>query len=1176
MNKISPNLDLLPSRIAEFEENKPDEYFDTLSNYLADNISQIDHIFETYVSVFINEPTILNFLKLVYFLIYRIGSPAFFSLEGSKILEIPLDQSINPQIGLELKRITKYCTTKFTMMQTAHEIPNIYRRYTELCEQIKEDPEIVISGLTEFEQLYSKYSQTFRALENELESVGTDAQKAEFQQAKTSILNLLEKLDALVIQPDPRFTKSENELILNFFHQKYNVINRIQNDYFDVFQEYENKKGEKKLQEKSLKDQSINTVQNISQFTYFVEGTSLAAFPESMTIEYKDYIYPFRNEELKKKLKATICAFLNTNGGRIFIGVNNVGFLVKGLFLTTNDQDNLVRDIDALLKDFHPKVEPNEVQTVFIPIKKKDSDEFRPGFYVVKIIVKRGKPNELYFTGKDCYKRRNGKNEIQVPANFKKDILERFSFSPQTHPELFAESPEFNDPLPETGTPVLDVKDKARTQTKVNQKALQGLKQKLAGQGVFQANFKKIVVKNYPIHISDANAKLQAILSVLAPTATFKVKQKKCCISFVSPQEAQSFLEKTNSNPVAIDSVILQFVPKPAEEGKVEKQEKKEKTQNQDKAEKKEKKKPRVEIEDDKKDNTDKQKENSTVIWIRGIPENMPDLKDRIISLLGKFSELLKEIKVHNKKKRASIEFDSANLTNQVLDYLLSEERYVDTFKLSFQKATPPTSPNQGTKPKNIKHPHKNSTDEEFEQKVEGATLKVSGIPLDPLGNDLEYLLRACDHHTRKLQGYSISEKKDFILLQFKSKEEATNAFEFFTENNFTYKDKKINVEFVGSTKKSTQLPKKEEAKEENKKKSKKDDKNKQKGQAQGTIGQSKGHGESNGVAGKNARNSSPSQANQNDTQKIPMNPEKSIDLQQFQMNQFIPVEYQQGYPNQANQYQGIINPYQNPYGNINPYEIQRQYPNGLQTYQSDINLKAGQNIKQELQFGYQNQQPNFPENQGFQHGFTQTQQLINQNVQNIQGQQMSNNLVTQNQGGQVLQRDSSPRDRQQNLQQNGNTQQQFLQQVNSHSHLPTYSNQNMPNGTQFCGYQNFNYYPQYQELNQQQSTQQGAPQNLKTSTRIQDQNQLQSPSQPVYGSNTGYGQNQFYQNGFGQPNYYCYQQISQNHLPNLSQGYPYNQGMLPGQQFMGQQIFGGQPYQPIVGQPTAPWLYSK
>eukprot|EP00330_Aristerostoma_sp_ATCC50986_P011415 CAMPEP_0114584602 /NCGR_PEP_ID=MMETSP0125-20121206/8270_1 /TAXON_ID=485358 ORGANISM="Aristerostoma sp., Strain ATCC 50986" /NCGR_SAMPLE_ID=MMETSP0125 /ASSEMBLY_ACC=CAM_ASM_000245 /LENGTH=131 /DNA_ID=CAMNT_0001779093 /DNA_START=991 /DNA_END=1386 /DNA_ORIENTATION=- len=131
-----------------------------------------------------------------------------------------------------------------------------------------------------------------------------------------------------------------------------------------------------------------------------------------MTLEYKDYTYPFRSEDLKRKLKATICAFLNTLGGRILIGVSNVGLLVKGLFLDINDQDSLIRDIDALLKEFHPKVEPEEVQTVFVPVKKKDSDEFKRGFYVVKIIVKKGKPNELYFTQRDCYKRRNGKNEV--------------------------------------------------------------------------------------------------------------------------------------------------------------------------------------------------------------------------------------------------------------------------------------------------------------------------------------------------------------------------------------------------------------------------------------------------------------------------------------------------------------------------------------------------------------------------------------------------------------------------------------------------------------------------------------------------------------------------------------------------------------------------------------------
>ena len=468
MNKTPPNLDLIYDKVLDFNESQPDDYFDSVIQHLSENTPQVRNVFDNLIGVFSNNPSLLNALRIIFLFIYRLGAPAFFSLESSKILELQLDPSISPSEILEIKRITKYCVEKFQKMQAAHEIPNIGHKYAEICNLVPEDPQIPDTQLTEFEKQYSELSVKFQQAEQRLEVLISDHQGTTGSFDTSRIAQLLEQIDGLMIQPDLRFTKAENELILNFFHQRYALINRIQNEFPQVVQDYHFMKEEKRakiLQEKGEELQTENNqkqvqeVQNLKDFTFFIEGTSLAAFPESMTVEYKDYIYPFSNDTLKKKLKASICAFLNTNGGRILIGVRNTGFRVKGLFLTTNDQDNLIRDVDALLREFHPKVDPEEVTTTFIPIKKTDGS-YKPGFYVVKILVRRGKPNELYFTAKDCYKRRNGQNESQMPANFKRDIIDRHAVSVQTHPELYKDKGEFNDPLPELGIPVTNIKGK--------------------------------------------------------------------------------------------------------------------------------------------------------------------------------------------------------------------------------------------------------------------------------------------------------------------------------------------------------------------------------------------------------------------------------------------------------------------------------------------------------------------------------------------------------------------------------------------------------------------------------------------------------------------------------------------------------------------------------------------
>ena len=44
----------------------------------------------------------------------------------------------------------------------------------------------------------------------------------------------------------------------------------------------------------------------------------------SETIEFKNYFLPLTNrEDVKENLKRQICGFLNTKGGRLYIGIND-------------------------------------------------------------------------------------------------------------------------------------------------------------------------------------------------------------------------------------------------------------------------------------------------------------------------------------------------------------------------------------------------------------------------------------------------------------------------------------------------------------------------------------------------------------------------------------------------------------------------------------------------------------------------------------------------------------------------------------------------------------------------------------------------------------------------------------------------------------------------------------
>ena len=127
---------------------------------------------------------------------------------------------------------------------------------------------------------------------------------------------------------------------------------------------------------------------------------------EDLKTEYK-IINSFdeltNNYDKKFKFKKTICSFLNTKGGRIFIGIND-NFEVVGYDISSEEEKNFIENkIDELISDFYPEVEKDKIKIHFVPIKDYDSKMFYKYLYVIKIIVSQGNIHELYSIRKDSY-----------------------------------------------------------------------------------------------------------------------------------------------------------------------------------------------------------------------------------------------------------------------------------------------------------------------------------------------------------------------------------------------------------------------------------------------------------------------------------------------------------------------------------------------------------------------------------------------------------------------------------------------------------------------------------------------------------------------------------------------------------------------------------------------------
>ena len=110
--------------------------------------------------------------------------------------------------------------------------------------------------------------------------------------------------------------------------------------------------------------------------------------------EFKNYTLPF-SPEIIYELKRQYCGFLNSHGGRIYIGINDLR-KVKGLDLDNTQRDTIRKELVNYINDFYPECRTNKINVYFIPIKSKQTNQIINHLYVIKIIIMPGEPYHLY------------------------------------------------------------------------------------------------------------------------------------------------------------------------------------------------------------------------------------------------------------------------------------------------------------------------------------------------------------------------------------------------------------------------------------------------------------------------------------------------------------------------------------------------------------------------------------------------------------------------------------------------------------------------------------------------------------------------------------------------------------------------------------------------------------
>ena len=169
--------------------------------------------------------------------------------------------------------------------------------------------------------------------------------------------------------------------------------------------------------------------------TFFIENETVKEDDISAFIRNINYVKNAKTykeeyileESNKKKLISIICAFLNSEGGRIYIGIDEEK-QVFGIQLNNKQKDIVNGILYNILKDLQPSVRNAEIKIYFIPIKN-NNDEFIENLYVIKIIVPQGNINELYSIEWKKYKSFMVENDTVISLDCQKikdEIIKRF------------------------------------------------------------------------------------------------------------------------------------------------------------------------------------------------------------------------------------------------------------------------------------------------------------------------------------------------------------------------------------------------------------------------------------------------------------------------------------------------------------------------------------------------------------------------------------------------------------------------------------------------------------------------------------------------------------------------------------------------------------------------------
>ena len=328
--------------------------------------------------------------------------------------------------------------------------------------EIQDNKRIIKSNI---ENIYDELNQLYNNWKNIIKSDRAGKDDSYYIQLKS----ILEEKEKAIKEMENQkiFSKATIQFLKEKIQSIENLNFKIENPNDNNNHIYKNKENQpnvinqengytKDFHENGLSEEEKNKLKEIDlkKRTSFYLNEYLAYGEDELT-EFKNYIYPLLDFQ-EKEIKRQYIGFLNSRGGRIYIGINDKKY-VKGIFLSYKDCDIFSNLLVGLSSEFYPQCRTDKIKVHFIPIKNSYNKKFINNLYVVKIIILPGDQYSLYSITKKgglISAIRLQRQVLNLDAEeITKKIIERYELKRMRSNQNQLEVPDlnlgFNDPEPE-------------------------------------------------------------------------------------------------------------------------------------------------------------------------------------------------------------------------------------------------------------------------------------------------------------------------------------------------------------------------------------------------------------------------------------------------------------------------------------------------------------------------------------------------------------------------------------------------------------------------------------------------------------------------------------------------------------------------------------------------------